>query len=349
MSETLVIVDSSFKIKNYQDFSKPSEYQIVISCKDLQILNSLAKVIKTDDNISKVTLSKVTLKDCLFLTEVNFCDNNLKELLLDNTKPVKIILSNNNLKSFLLYPECQECVINNNYSKLTEFSIPDNSLLETLSLHKTNISNLLDISKCPKLTNLDYGDTEIVIDLESLYQDLHILDCSWTPTKCVPANNFKNLTQLSCVGLNLTNLDVSNCQLLKVLRCGDNNLEILDVSNLSLNYLSCRNNPLTTIIGLKTVKHLNCSNTLIQELNLVYTSTKIIQCSNCKLTSLSLGKDLKQLYCCCNNLLELDLSASVCVKVFCTQNPLKKIIVHSNQELDAFEFYSNLNIIKKSC
>jgi Leucine-rich repeat (LRR) protein len=58
----------------------------------------------------------------------------------------------------------------------------------------------------------------------------------------------KNITELYCSEIGLTNLDVSRSPALRILKCNDNQLTSLDVSkNFALVELNCTNNQLTSL------------------------------------------------------------------------------------------------------
>ncbi len=146
---------------------------------------------------------------------------------------------------------------------------------------------LLDVSKCPALTELGCG-----------YNNLTSLDVSKNTA----------LTELNCYENNLTSLNVSGCTALTYLDCSPNNLTSLDVSkNTALTYLSCGYNNLTSLDVSKNtaLTDLSCSCNDLTSLNVSgCTALTWLDCGGNNLTSLDVSKNTKltELSCSSNNL-----------------------------------------------
>ena len=129
---------------------------------------------------------------------------------------------------------------------------------------------------------------------------------------------FPNLTELYCVGNQLTELDMSQNKELQMLDCVANQLTELDVSqNKKLKVLLCSANQLTEL----DVR----SNTALERLS----------CQENQLTSLDVSNNtaLMKLYCGKNQLTELDLSQNSKLKdLDCRNNQLTSLNVDSCAE-----------------
>ena len=102
---------------------------------------------------------------------------------------------------------------------------------------------------------------------------------------------FPNLTELYCVGNQLTELDMSQNKKLKKLQCSANQLTELDVrSNTALERLSCKENQLTEldVSNNTALMKLYCGKNQLTELDLSQNSKLIdLDCGNNQLTSLN--------------------------------------------------------------
>ncbi|HIW97230.1 MAG TPA: hypothetical protein H9866_01895 [Candidatus Tidjanibacter gallistercoris] len=156
----------------------------------------------------------------------------------------------------------------------------------------------LDLSGNPKLFNVDCSDnnlTELILGTSAL-------------------------EMLDCAGNVLTDLDISGLPALRDLDCSDNMLRTLDCSaNVGLEELSCRDNPLTSLLGLGSSP----------ELNKLY-------CGSCSLTELDLSANTKLTYLFCddNELTELDLShCTALTNLSCRFNSLSVLDVAGATQL----------------
>lgn len=145
---------------------------------------------------------------------------------------------------------------------------------------------------------------------------------------------FPNLTELYCVGNQLTELDMSQNKELQTLDCVVNQLTELDVSqNKKLKKLQCSANQLTEL----DVR----SNTALERLS----------CKENQLTELDVSNNtaLMKLYCGKNQLTELDLSQnSKLIDLDCGNNQLTSLNVDSCAEFIDFGCKGNEYPVKVS-
>ncbi len=166
-------------------------------------------------------------------------------------------------------------------------------------------------------------------------------------------NTFASLTELSCYGNELTNLNVHYCTAITTLNCSGNHLTSLALpGSTSLVSLNCHSNQLTGLelnsyVNLQT---LNCRNNSLTNLSLPISlvnlicdynqltslsfygnmSLKTLSCNNNQLTSLFLGNTpLNNLNCSVNQLTSLDLSDlnGSSIIISCSQNQLTSLLL----------------------
>lgn len=136
---------------------------------------------------------------------------------------------------------------------------------------------------------------------------------------------FGNLTQLSCSGNQIAELDLAKLPRLTYLDCSGNLLKGLDLSQTpDLTYLNCSGNTLTSldVSQLSELTELYCDNSLGNNLTTrssfengvldLTTSNKLqrLSCNGNRLTGLILpeGGNLREIYCSDNNLTALNVS-----------------------------------------
>lgn len=139
---------------------------------------------------------------------------------------------------------------------------------------------------------------------------------------------FESLTDLTCWGNQLTELDVSHNKNLKELHCYNNLLTSLDVThNPDLLRLSCHSNLLTELDVTHNPKliDLHCGGNMLSELDITRNQELIyLCCDHNRFTSLHIGENavLKTLMCEFNQLTSLDMSRNRNMTwLTCFQNP----------------------------
>lgn len=139
---------------------------------------------------------------------------------------------------------------------------------------------------------------------------------------------FESLTDLTCWGNQLTELDVSHNKNLKELYCYNNQLASLDVShNPDMIRLSCRSNLLTELdvsLNPKMVD-LDCGGNMLSELDIISNQGLVyLCCDHNRFTTLHIVENaaLKTLMCEFNQLTSLDMSRNRNLsRLTCFQNP----------------------------
>ncbi len=236
-----------------------------------------------------------------------------------------------------------DCSIFNIRSTMYEFDphpnpwveIPDTAFLYALIEEgvDTNGDSLISYAEAEAKTTLqvsgrgisDMTGIEAFINLDSLL-------CGNNSLTNLEVSNCEVLSYLDCRANQITNLNIAGCKILKYLRCGSdyfysgNHLASLDVSNNTiLEGLYCAGNQLTNldITNLVSLKKLRCADNQLSNLN---TSNNPemdwLSSGNNLLTSLDLSSNhlLEQLYLSDNLLTTLDISSNTALEVLDIQN-----------------------------
>lgn len=199
------------------------------------------------------------------------------------------------------------------------------------------------------------GDDEIqVSEAESFTGTINVSNQGGI-TSLTGIEAFTSLTELYCMDLTLTTLDVSNNTALKFLLCNGNQLTDLDVSNNpDLIWLWCYDNQLTSLnVGNNTsLTQLWCYNnqiTKIKNLGNNTSSLTQLRCSDNQLTSLNVSNNiaLTELRCDGNQLTELDVSFNTALTFLrCKNNQLTQLNVANgnNANFISFDARGNSNL-----
>ena len=161
---------------------------------------------------------------------------------------------------------------------------------------------------------------------------------------------FTEISELSCVYNNLTEIDLSNNKKLSYINCHHNKLEKLDVSGLPLlETFYCGHNALPSINVSKNVKlkDFDCQDNRLDTLDVSQnTELEKLSCGTNNLTELDVreNKKLKELWCYESKLSNLDLGNQTELEVLsCGNNPLSALDVSANTKLKKL-FVSNTNL-----
>ena len=160
-----------------------------------------------------------------------------------------------------------------------------------------------------------FTDAELA-DITSMHCDY------WSIQDMTGIGYFTALTELRCVGNQLTNLDLSENINLEELCCDHNGkgLTSLNVSNCpALTKLVCDGNQLTSldVSNCPALTRLDCQFNQLITLNVSKnTELTYLSCGDNSLTSLDVSKNtkLEELYCCHNDLTSLDVSRIPAIK-----------------------------------
>lgn len=161
---------------------------------------------------------------------------------------------------------------------------------------------------------------------------------------------FTEISELSCVYNNLTEIDLSHNTKLEYLNCHHNKLKELDVSGLPLlETFYCGHNALPSIDVSKNEKleDFDCQDNHLDTLNVSQNKELVkLSCGTNNLTELDVreNKKLKELSCYESKLSNLDLRNQTELEVLnCWKNPLSVLDVSANTKLKTL-FVSNTNL-----
>lgn len=189
------------------------------------------------------------------------------------------------------------------------------SLVTSLNLNYSNISNLIGIESFVRLKDLycDYNQIN-TLNISGLVQ-LERLFCQENQLLNLDVSGLISLKEIYCANNQITSVNLNGVDNLQILNLSNNLLTSLDVSALSnLKELSCLNNQLTllNVTGLSNLEILSCGQNQLMSLNLnglsnlIYLSCPINQLASLNLSNLT---NLKHLYCGVNLLNSLDVSS----------------------------------------
>ena len=151
------------------------------------------------------------------------------------------------------------------------------------------------------------------------FTEISELSCVYNDLTEIDLSHNKKLSYLNCDHNKLEKLDVSGLPLLKTFYCKDNKLQSINVSeNKQLKDFCCSENPLNTLdVGQnKELEKLVCEDNNLTELNV------------------SENKKLKELWCSKNKLSSLDLENQKELEVLgCRENPLSVLSISANVKL----------------
>ena len=144
---------------------------------------------------------------------------------------------------------------------------------------------------------------------------------------------FTSLTSLSCMGNEITSLDLSHNTALKQFNCRGNYEMILDLSKIP-----------------ESITWMDCSATATKELDISeHTALEYLNCESNKMERLDVSNNtaLKTLICCDNNLTELDVSKNAALEYLnCATNNLTNLDISKNPALTYLNCnYNNVSSI----
>ncbi len=161
------------------------------------------------------------------------------------------------------------------------------------------------------------------------FTEISELSCVYNNLTEIDLSHNKKLEYLNCHHNKLEKLDVSGLPLLKTFYCGQNKLQSIDVSkNKQLKDFSCKENPLNTldVSQNKELERLDCVGNNLTELDV------------------SENKKLRELWCEGNKLSNLNLRNQTELQVLgCRDNPLSVLDVSANTNLNKL-LVSNTNL-----
>ncbi len=204
---------------------------------------------------------------------------------------------------------------------IDETSFPDAGFRSYVSQFDTDNDGCLSEEECSQVT-------QIYVSLESRINSLSGIEV------------FTNLKDLSCYGLRITELDVSQNTQLELLNCIDTRITELDVStNKNLKTLECAKTRIASLDLSQNVslEQLNCSESFVKTLDLsANVNLKSLNCSATGITELDLenNKVLETLTCEDMNISSLNLSKNSLLKYLdCNYSRISELNVTNNKNL----------------
>ncbi|WP_368757017.1 WxL domain-containing protein [Enterococcus avium] len=207
----------------------------------------------------------------------------------------------------------------------------------------------LTVSDMETITRIDvrYMNLNSLLGIEYAI-NLGDLDCSYNTITELDLSNNNLLEMLTCYGIGVSELDVSNKPDLFNIQCGGARMTVLNASNNpSLRQLMCEASQLTELnVGNNPLLYLlSCNNGQLRELDLSgCPALTTLSCSSNKLTELDVSSlpILESLSCSFNSLTELDVSSLSTLKgLNCDYNNLTELDVSSSSSLETLSCSNN--------
>lgn len=226
-------------------------------------------------------------------------------------------------------------------------NFPDENFRDYVKINiDTDGNNILSEHEIEKITSINVrGKT--ISNLMGIEYFIYLsnLNCLGNELTELDISKNINLVKLDCEQNELSHLDTSKNINLVELYCGHNKLNNLDITkNIDLEILDCQKNELLTLNINKNINltELICSQ---NQLSNLYTNNNIfltrLWCGGNKLKSIDISKNINlvALHCSSNELINLDVSKNInLVELYCSENKLE------NLELD-----KNINLISLIC
>lgn len=221
-----------------------------------------------------------------------------------------------------------------------------------IDVNSLYIFDLTGIEAFTSITRLNCSNNWLSTLNVSQNVNLKSLSCSGVGLDSLDISNLPDLTYLDCSGNSLSNLDFSNNLNIDTLNCNWNELESLDASALvNLTYLDCGSNYQLSSFNISAnvaLETLICSS-MGGQLDTLDTSANInlkyLNCRSNGLDSLNVTNNslLVELICDFNQLTHLDVTHNpLLVKIDCLQNNLSNIDLSNNPELDYLDCGQNV-------
>lgn len=220
-----------------------------------------------------------------------------------------------------------------------------------------------------KVTDIDLRNNGLTgdMDLKGLLA-LEGFTCIGNQVTTIDLSGCYNLRNVGCdKNPNLTSVDVSNCLLLYEVWCNDNeNLTQLNVSGCtSMEYINCNNNRITSldVSGLTNLGGLICGENQISSLNLKNCKQLVsVACNNNNLSSLDVSnlKNLTSVACEDNQISSLNVSGCTLLEqIFCENNQISSLdlsgltallrIGCTNNDIKTLDIFDSSNLSQLYC
>lgn len=317
-----------------------------VSLTNLLLNNSVCKMINTDfslyNNLTHIEFIKLYIPyiDNLppNLTNLTVCNCNLREI--RDKMPISLIeltITNNRLNKLPDLKYCTELIyINLNYNNLEEFYIPNNT--KQCFLYSNKIIKILN---------------------ESFPDSLTKFICCYNKLNTLPLIT-KNITILECTNNKLSNLNISDDNILVKLLCSNNIIKCINVSQLKyINEFECYSNRLIELPKITSLNILSVrfSHNKIKSIDNVFSynsNISIFSCSYNCFTKLDLSniKINNYLNCSHNKITNLIINTShnylhVIINISHTNLSGELMIPDTTNELNINR--TNINILKFNC
>ncbi|EGT4695718.1 cell wall-binding repeat-containing protein, partial [Clostridioides difficile] len=278
------------------------------------------------------------------LTTLHCGENNLTDLVIENSKLDELNCRKNNLKSLDITKATNLTTLLCFENELTSLNLSKNQKLKILKCDYNNLNDL-DISTNLELQDLNCSFNQLEnINLDN-NKELVKLICHNNKLQNLNLKNHEKLVKLYCNQEQLSTLNVENCINLEDLTCSRSNLKNLDISsNKNLKYLECVANKLTNLNIENNIEllELYCYDNEIKALDISKNiDLENLTCYKNKLDSLntSKNKNLKYLYCSQNELTSLDVTKNTeLVRLYCGENRLTSLDVSKNTKLKELDW-----------
>ena len=289
-------------------------------------------------------LTSLDLSNNRELTTLHCGENNLTDLVIENSKLDELNCRKNNLKSLDITKATNLTTLLCFENELTSLNLSKNQKLKILKCDYNNLNDL-DISTNLELQDLNCSFNQLEnINLDN-NKELVKLICHNNKLQNLNLKNHEKLVKLYCNQEQLSTLNVENCINLEDLTCSRSNLKNLDISsNKNLKYLECVANKLTNLNIENNIEllELYCYDNEIKALDISKNiDLENLTCYKNKLDSLntSKNKNLKYLYCSQNELTSLDVTKNTeLVRLYCGENRLTSLDVSKNTKLKELDW-----------
>ena len=211
---------------------------------------------------------------------------------------------------FYAQAEDYQLIINQSNISVQKTYIPDDNFESYLETHDEN-GNIVSIGSVNSMGDGIANNDSVTTSNISFVDSLNINSQSIFDLSGI--EDFSSLKELHCISNQLSNLDISQNNLLFEIECQFNQLNTLDINNnTALIYLNCASNQITNldVSSNTSLTLLECSSNLLTNLDISNnTSLTFLSCGQNQLDSLDVTQNagLVTLICVSNSLTYLDL------------------------------------------
>lgn len=320
---------------------------------DLSSNTKLVEFMAMNGGMVPMGIKKLDVTNCPDLTILELNENWLETIdLTKNTKLVELSIAGNRLTSIDLSKNTKLKIVKVYENMLTELDLTANTELESLIMYTNQIASM-DFSKNPdlnyiscfsnELEEIDFSSNPKLISLycqDNNLKKLNVSNTSLTYLEC-QTNQITNinltgcdlLSSIKCYANKLTEMDLSDCTMLRTIECNNNELTALDVSeNTNISVVLASTNKLKTInvTGCTKLTKIHFAENEVSTIDL---STNInlvdVMCINNELTSLNVDACAKMTHIMCQNnkLTTLNTPMTSLKILYCSGNMISSLDV----------------------